>query len=139
MKMAVAIGATGAIGDLCGTPSDGVWRERRELFPEGVASGDPDSNSVILWTRYPRVEEKSSGELLVEVAEDQLFQRVIAKSKTPVLAVSDYTCRVLVGGLKPGSVYWAARAWTGDGSCRACVSASSNKARFTRTRLTQNV
>ena len=29
------------------------WRERRDLYPEGVASGDPDPNSVILWTRRP--------------------------------------------------------------------------------------
>ena len=27
------------------------WRERRDLFPEGVASGDPSRHSVILWTR----------------------------------------------------------------------------------------
>ena len=25
----------------------------RDLYPEGVASGDPDPNSVILWTRRP--------------------------------------------------------------------------------------
>ena len=29
------------------------WRERRDLFPEGVASGDPEPDSVILWTRRP--------------------------------------------------------------------------------------
>ena len=29
------------------------WREQRNLYPEGVASGDPDSNSVIFWTRRP--------------------------------------------------------------------------------------
>lgn len=28
-------------------------RERRDLFPEGVASGDPQSDSVLLWTRRP--------------------------------------------------------------------------------------
>ncbi len=32
--------------------------ERRDLFSEGVASGDPRSDSVILWTRRPRVTEK---------------------------------------------------------------------------------
>ena len=29
------------------------WREQRGLYPEGVASGDPDPDSVILWTRRP--------------------------------------------------------------------------------------
>ena len=105
-KLALAIGATAAWGDLFASPSDTRWRERRDLFPEGVASGDPDSNSVILWTRYPRDEKTSTADLQLEVAEDEEFQRVVAKSKTPVSNSSDWTCRVLVGGLKPARVYW---------------------------------
>ena len=31
--------------------------ERRDLFPQGVASGDPTANSVILWTRRPPVKD----------------------------------------------------------------------------------
>ena len=34
--------------------------ERRDLFPQGVASGDPTSNSVILWTRRPPVNRQRS-------------------------------------------------------------------------------
>jgi alkaline phosphatase D len=30
-----------------------LWEERRDLYPEGVASGDPAPDSVILWTRRP--------------------------------------------------------------------------------------
>src|ERR1700761_7432235 len=30
-----------------------AWREDRASFPQGVASGDPDDHSVILWTRRP--------------------------------------------------------------------------------------
>ena len=29
------------------------WHERRDLYPHGVASGDPDAHSVLLWTRRP--------------------------------------------------------------------------------------
>ena len=29
------------------------WSERRELYPQGVASGDPHPDSVMLWTRRP--------------------------------------------------------------------------------------
>ena len=105
-KMAVAIGATAAWSDLFGAPSRMTWRERRELFPEGVASGDPDSSSVLLWTRYPQGEANSRVELNVEVAEDQSFKHVVAATKTPVSPASDWTCRVLVGGLKPARVYW---------------------------------
>ena len=105
-KMAVAMGATAAWSDLFGTPSRIAWREHRELFPEGVASGDPDTNSVLLWTRYPQAGKNSKLELRVEVAEDQSFYHVVATAKAPVSAASDWTCRVLVGGLKPAQVYW---------------------------------
>jgi alkaline phosphatase D len=81
------------------------WRERRDLYPEGVASGDPDSSSVILWTRRPFA---GGGRqmLTVEVAEDQAFRRVVATAPAPVSAAADWTTRVLVGGLKPARTYW---------------------------------
>src|SRR5947209_892404 len=81
------------------------WREQRSVYPEGVASGDPDPNSVILWTRRPF----DSGDrhlLTVEVAEDEDFRRVVAHAPAPVSAASDWTTRVLVGGLKPAHTYW---------------------------------
>ncbi|MFL6726160.1 MAG: alkaline phosphatase D family protein [Sphingomicrobium sp.] len=81
------------------------WQERRDLYPEGVASGDPDSNSVILWTRRPFTDGQRH-KLTVEVAEDEAFRRVVAHAPAPVSAVSDWTTRVLVGGLKPARVYW---------------------------------
>jgi alkaline phosphatase D len=82
-----------------------VSNERRDLFPEGVASGDPQPDSVIIWTRRP-LENANQGKLTVEVAEDSAFEQVVAKTTTAVLAAADWTCRVLVGNLKPASVYW---------------------------------
>jgi alkaline phosphatase D len=106
LTMAAAIGASAAWGRAFGTKSRVAWRERRDLFPEGVASGDPDSNSVLLWTRRPPSGNELTQKLQVEVAEDELFTRVVATVPAPVSAASDWTCRVLVGGLKPASVYW---------------------------------
>ena len=97
-------GAAAAWGWPVPRRSQGLWRERRELFPEGVASGDPDSNSVLFWTRY-----SGSGKparLTLEVAEDELFERVTASAPVTVSPAADWTCRVLVGGLKPSRVYW---------------------------------
>jgi alkaline phosphatase D len=82
------------------------WLERREFFPEGVASGDPDFHSVILWTRRPYQDSRASGRLTVEIAEDPEFKRVVGTTKANALAASDYTIRVLVGGLKPKTEYW---------------------------------
>src|SRR5450432_1070728 len=81
------------------------WRERRDLYLEGVASGDPDPNSVILWTRRP-FEDGQRHVITVEVAEDEAFRRVVAQARAPVAAAADWTTRVLVGGLKPARTYW---------------------------------
>ena len=81
------------------------WRERRDLFPEGVASGDPDSTSVLLWTRRHPIPTPSRN-LTVEVSQDPQFRRVVATHTVPISAESDWTCRVLVGGLTPARVYW---------------------------------
>ena len=104
VQTAAAIGASLAWGGRAGASRSG-WREQREVFPEGVASGDPDPNSVILWTRRP-FDGPSRQLLTVEVAEDERFRRVVAQAPAPVSPQSDWTARVLVGGLKPRHVYW---------------------------------
>ena len=81
------------------------WHERRDLYPEGVASGDPDPASVILWTRRP-FDRGERHILTVEIAEDDAFRHVVAHAPAPVSAAADWTTRVLVGGLKPARTYW---------------------------------
>ncbi|HKR62550.1 MAG TPA: alkaline phosphatase D family protein [Thermoanaerobaculia bacterium] len=104
LKSAAAIGASLAwVGPAHGSRVQ--WRERRDLYPQGVASGDPDAHSVILWTRRPFA-EGARQLLTVEVAEDEAFRRVIAHARTPVVSAADWTARVLIGGLKPARTYW---------------------------------
>ena len=81
------------------------WRERRDLYADGVASGDPESDSVILWTRRP-FEGAVRAMLTAEVALDPGFRRVVSTARVPISAQADWTCRVLVAGLKPATVYW---------------------------------
>lgn len=106
LKLAATMGATLAWGCATVRPSSSGWRERRDLFPQGVASGDPDDNSVLLWTRRPYLDGRESATLLVEVADDPAFTRVLATAAAPVLAQADWTCRVLVGDLQPAREYW---------------------------------
>ena len=104
LKTATAIGASLAwVGPARG--SRVKWHERRDLYPQGVASGDPDPHSVILWTRRPFT-DGSQQLLTVEVAEDEAFRRVIAHAQAPVSIAADWTARVLIGGLKPARTYW---------------------------------
>jgi alkaline phosphatase D len=106
LQTAVVFGATAAWASSIGDASQSNWRERREFFPEGVASGDPDAASVLLWTRRPYTAQDRGKVLQAEIAEDDTFQRILATAKAPVSLESDWTCRVLVGGLKPSTVYW---------------------------------
>src|SRR5215470_15608454 len=104
VQLAAAMGASLAWGGSA-RASTTAWHEARDLYPEGVASGDPDPSSVILWTRRP-FESGGRRVLTVEVAEDDAFRRVVAKASAPVSPESDWTTRVLVGHLKPARVYW---------------------------------
>ena len=103
---AAAMGATFAWGAPRPARSRTRWAERRDLFAQGVASGDPGADSVLLWTRASAAGAADSLALTVEVAEDQAFERVVATAPTRALAAADHTCRVLVGGLQPGRTYW---------------------------------
>src|SRR5215207_8387373 len=115
MAAAAAFGASAAWGRFVPVPSRQRWRERRDLYPEGVASGDPLADGVILWTR--RSGQGRAIPLTVEVAEDDGFTRVIATARAIARPEHDWTVRVLVGGLKPASAYWYRFAdGSGDGS-----------------------
>ena len=102
---AAALGATALWARPGSAASRIAWREDRTLYPQGVASGDPDDSSVILWTRRP-FDGRERAVLTVEVARDPEFREVVASAKTPILAAADWTARALVGGLKPATVYW---------------------------------
>jgi alkaline phosphatase D len=104
VQLAAAMGATLAWGGAA-KASRTNWREARNRYPEGVASGDPDPSSVILWTRRP-YDSGDRHQLTVEVAEDEGFRRVVATAPAAVSAASGWTTRVLVGGLKPAHTYW---------------------------------
>src|SRR3979490_2402207 len=77
LKTAMLVSASGVWAKHFATASTLSWHERRALFPEGVASGDPNSNSVLLCTRRAP-EGQQPSHLMVEVAEDQGFHRVVA-------------------------------------------------------------
>lgn len=106
LKTAMLVSASSVWAKNLPTASTLSRQERLDLFPEGVASGDPDSNSVLLWTRRAPEGQPQPSHLMLEVAEDQNFHRVVATQKVQISAEADWTCRVLVGGLKSARVYW---------------------------------
>lgn len=105
MAQAAAIGAALALGRRTALAA-GARNERRDLYPQGVASGDPASDSVILWTRREPEAGASSYRLTVEVASDDAFAHVVARGAVEVGPATDWTCRFLAAGLKPAREYW---------------------------------
>ncbi len=106
IALAASCGATLAWRSSYGRSSKILWRERRDLYPQGVASGDPHADSVILWTRRPPAPDSAAGKLTAEIAEDAEFHRVVATSEARPSRENDWTCRVLAANLMPGRVYW---------------------------------
>jgi alkaline phosphatase D len=106
LAQAGAIGAALAFGESCAHAPTAVRAERRDLFPQGVASGDPMADSVILWTRRAPDAGASEHRLMVEVAEDEGFAQIVARGDVEVSPATDWTCRFLAAGLRPAREYW---------------------------------
>jgi alkaline phosphatase D len=73
-------------------------------FRYGVASGDPLTNRVILWTRI----EDTSGAADVRwtIAADPAFARIVASGAVRTAAERDFTVKVDAGGLEPATTYY---------------------------------
>ncbi len=106
LAQASALGAALAFGQGCAHQRRAPLVERRDLYPQGVASGDPAPDSVILWTRREPDQDASTHRLAVEVAEDPTFSHIVATGQVEVTAQTDWTCRFLAAGLKPRREYW---------------------------------
>jgi alkaline phosphatase D len=71
------------------------------LFRHGVASGDPDVDRVVIWTRA-----QGPAELRWIVAKDSDFRSAVSSGSVMATADSDFTAAVDVVGLEPGTRYW---------------------------------
>ena len=76
-----------------------------DLFQHAVASGDPLTDSVILWTRVTGAPE-GPVEAFYEVALDSGFNDRVAAAYLETGPERDYTIKVDVGGLEAGTTYY---------------------------------
>jgi alkaline phosphatase D len=74
-------------------------------FDHGVASGDPLADRVILWTRATP-SQPGRVDLQWELAGDASFNEIVARGATYTDPDVDYTAKVDVGGLRPGTAYF---------------------------------
>lgn len=106
LAQAAAFGAALAFGPGGALATANPRTERRDLYPQGVASGDPAPDSVILWTRRAPDAGASAHRLMAEVASDEAFKHIVARGDVEVSAATDWTCRFLAAGLRPAREYW---------------------------------
>jgi alkaline phosphatase D len=77
------------------------------FFRHGVASGDPERDRVVVWTRAT-ADPPRSVRLRWTVARDPGLAEVVAEGQAEATADSDYTAQVDVGGLTADTHYWYA-------------------------------
>jgi alkaline phosphatase D len=97
---AVALAATPMLS-LAERVDDGA-----SLFQHGVASGDPLSDRVILWTRITPARPGGRVEVKFAVATDPQLKRVVVRGRASTHAALDYTVKVDPQGLRPDTTYY---------------------------------
>ena len=85
------------------------------LFRHGVASGDPATDRVVIWTRATTDQDRPIS-LRWTVAHDARLADVVVHGEVEATADTDYAVQVDVGGLEPDTHYWYAFDADGDGS-----------------------
>ncbi|HYD87388.1 MAG TPA: alkaline phosphatase D family protein [Vitreimonas sp.] len=91
-------------GALAAAAPRAAWAQSlsQGLFTNGVASGDPLPDGVVLWTRFVG----GDGAIAWEVAEDEAFGRVAQRGEARASAANDFCVKVDVRGLAPGRPYF---------------------------------
>jgi len=74
------------------------------IFAHGVASGDPEPNSVVIWTRVSGSKDPVAVDWYV--ARDSEMLDVVSHGQFTTNAQRDYTVKQVVDGLEPGKRYF---------------------------------
>lgn len=74
-------------------------------FTHNVASGEPASDSMLLWTRYVPA-SGGAVKIRAEISADAEFAKIISGGEMVTGPWRDYTVKITVDGLTPGSRYY---------------------------------
>lgn len=98
------IAALGALGVMPSTFARD--NEPNFTFAHGVASGDPQRNRVILWTRATPVDPTETLRVRWAVATDPAMKQVRQSGRVTTDRRRDFTVKVDAAGLDPGATYY---------------------------------
>ncbi|MFK7976550.1 MAG: alkaline phosphatase [Halioglobus sp.] len=96
----------GAIGAVAARPTSGL---SKLSFPQGVASGDPRPNAVMLWTRAIPEETAAPNHpvsMVLQVSRVDDFSTLDIQATLTTDLASDYTVRTYIDGLQPDTHYY---------------------------------
>jgi len=97
--------AVGLAGTALAASGQATTRGGVRRFAHGVASGDPGTDRMLLWTRIDCVGgAEASGEW--QVATDRAFADIAARGAFRTDPDRDHIVKVDVDGLRPGTRYW---------------------------------
>tara|TARA_R110000824_G_scaffold155226_1_gene327557 strand:+ start:112444 stop:114558 length:2115 start_codon:yes stop_codon:yes gene_type:complete len=90
----------------CADTATGIYH-----FPQGLASGDPQSDAIILWTRVAPVSHTTESHdepinIHVQVSETEDFATLLIERSIRASPVNDHTVRIYIADLKPDTRYF---------------------------------
>jgi alkaline phosphatase D len=110
-----------------------VFNPELKPFYHGVASGDPLTDRVIIWTRItPDSGVSALKNVKWQVATDSLFKSVVKSGIFTTYSSIDYTVKVDVTGLQPGTTYYYAFSHQGTYSLTGRMRTASNNVNHLR-------
>lgn len=149
--LAIARPITEAAGkqsaDTRNEPESFSTSETGAVFPQGVASGDPTSSGIVLWTRVAPAYAERSNRLWLQVAESKTFESTTIETHFSEKLPSEetgYTLKTdLDGALAPGTTYWYRFIYDGTvsptGRTRTAPESDAESLRFAATTCTNPV
>ena len=102
----LAAGAASCASSPKMTPFTSASQSTGGVFAHGVASGDPDANSVIIWTRLTPEGSPNAVDVDWEVSSDDSFADIKSAGATRTSQSKDWTVKILADGLAPGQTYY---------------------------------
>ena len=100
------------VSQLFALDPDFTVQQQSSTYPQSVASGDPQPNGIVLWTRIApaAMGDPSAGMVAWQIASNSTFApgSIVIQGVAPIAMASDYTVKLPVASavLKPYSLYY---------------------------------
>jgi len=106
LKLGSFIGVSTAALGLAACNDNGDNGNAGATFPQGVASGDPKPESIMLWCRAVPKDGADTTQLRLQFSEQENFSSLLVNVELSADSQWDYTLRHKVEGLKAGTTYY---------------------------------